>query len=55
MKIRVVLLTENDKELTPEVTEESVRLGWEMVIAMIKAVSNDPSENATVEKIEILE
>lgn len=55
MKIRVTLLTENDKQLTPEVTEENVRASWELLFSMIEAVSNDPSEKATVEKVEILE
>lgn len=55
MKIRVVLMTENDKhvDLPKEQIEESTKAAWELLFKML--IANSPSEKAIVESCELVE
>lgn len=54
MKVRVTLITENDKPVSVlgENPEETARKGWELVLALLNAQSED---RATLERVEIVE
>lgn len=56
MKIRVTLMTENDKHLdekyTKEQIEEMTKRAWDLLLSML---NQDPSENAFVESCELIE
>lgn len=57
MKIRVTLMTENDKHIPPEVISDEellkkIKQGWDLLLAMINAQGN---ESSVVENIEIVE
>lgn len=54
MKIRLTILTENDKPRRPEHTEEAVAKAWEFVLNLFSDFSED-NEKATVEKVEFVE
>ena len=53
MKVRVTLMTENDKpvEVLGEDAEEKVKKAWDMLIGLLNRVSKD---TAYVENVEIL-
>lgn len=55
MKIKVTLITENDKHLdmSEEDIEENAKMAWELVCAMLNAYN--PKEKASVEKCELIE
>lgn len=54
MKVRVTLMTENDKPVSAlgKNPEEKLKRGWELVCAMLNTMSDD---GATLENIEIVE
>lgn len=54
MKVRVTLMTENDKSVSAlgENPEEKLKRGWELVCAMLNTMSDD---SATLENVEIVE
>lgn len=54
MKIRLTILTENDKPLTDDISEEKVKNAWQAVLSLLMLTGSDPSEKATVEKAEIV-
>jgi hypothetical protein len=57
MKVRITVLTENDKPLPPigeRPTEEQVVKAWQ-VIFDIMALMGEPNEKATVESVEFIE
>ena len=54
MKIRVTILTENDKLRKPGHTEETVAKAWQFILDLFTAASDD-NEKATVEKVEFVE
>lgn len=56
MKVRVTLLTENDKHMPLKTKEEQTaacRVGWEMICNLLNDMS--PEEKAMVESIEVIE
>lgn len=54
MKIRLTIMTENDKTQPPELTEEKVKAAWQVVLDAISLYSTE-DEKATVEKAEFVE
>ena len=54
MKIRLTLLTENNKERAPELTEEKVKIAWQTVVNAICLMS-DSDDTCVVEKAEFIE
>lgn len=54
MKVRVTLMTENDKPVSVlgENSEEKVKIGWELVCTMLNTMSVD---SVTLENVEIVE
>lgn len=55
MKVRLTIMTENDKPLKDGITEEKIKNVWQAVLDLLNlATSSDPSEKATVEKAEIV-
>lgn len=54
MKVRLTILTENDKPRRPEHTEEAVAEAWQFILDLFNAVSEE-NEKATVEKVEFVE
>lgn len=54
MKVRVTIMTENDKPVSVlgENSEEAARKAWELVLALLNAQSED---RATLERVEIVE
>lgn len=54
MKVRVTIMTENDKPISVlgENPEEKIKRGWELVLALLNAQSED---RATLENVEIVE
>lgn len=54
MKIRVTILTENDKPRKPGYTEETVAKAWQFPLNLFTAASKG-NEKATVEKVEFVE
>lgn len=55
MKIRVVLMTENDKhvDLPKEQIEEYTKAAWELFFKML--IAGNPLDKATVESCELVE
>ena len=56
MKVRVTLMTENDKHMplaTREAQAAACRVGWEMICKLLNDMSD--GEKATVESIEVIE
>ena len=56
MKVRVTLMTENDKHMpleTREAQEAACRVGWEMICMLLTEMK--PGEKATVESVEVIE
>ena len=55
MKVRVTLLTENDKPVSAlgDNPEEKVKKAWESIIAMIMLLDGKGRDKATVEKVEV--
>lgn len=54
MKVRVTILTENDKPRKPGHTEEAVAKAWQFILDLFTAASEE-NEKATVEKVEFVE
>lgn len=54
MKIRVTILTENDKPRKAGHTEEAVAKAWQFILNLFTAASEE-NEKATVEKVEFVE
>ena len=54
MKIRLTLLTENDKQRPPELTEEKVKAAWQIVVDAMCLMS-DSDDTCVVEKAEFVE
>ena len=56
MKIRVTLMTENDKHPNEEITNEEIvktaKVGWD---TLLKILSGPDDEEAYVERIELVE
>lgn len=52
MKIRLTIMTENDKTRPPELTEEKVKVAWQLVL---DAMCLMPDDKCTVEKVEFAE
>ena len=60
MKIRITLLTENDTPAdvrfsSKEEAEKTVKKAWDIAIQLLMLQSNDPSEKASVESVDILD
>lgn len=54
MKIRLTLLTENDKQRPPELTEEKVKAVWQL-IGNTMCLFSDNDDTCVVEKVEFVE
>ena len=54
MKIRLTLLTENDKQRPPDLTEEKVKAAWQIVVNAMCLMS-DSDDICVVEKAEFVE
>lgn len=56
MKVRVTLITENDKPVSMlgENPEVAIKRAWDLVLAMLSLESKDPSDKAFVESVEII-
>ena len=54
MKVRLTILTENDKPRRPEHTEELVAEVWQFILDLFNAASEE-NDKATVEKVEFVE
>ena len=54
MKIRLTLLTENDKQRPPELTEEKVKAAWQIVVDAMCLFSEN-NDRCVVEKAEFVE
>lgn len=54
MKVRLTILTENDKPRKPDLTEETVAKAWQFILDLFSAASEE-NEKATVEKVEFVE
>lgn len=54
MKVRLTILTENDKPRKPGLTEETVAKAWQFILDFVSAASEE-NEKATVEKAEFVE
>ena len=55
MKVRITILTENDKPRTDDISEEKVKKAWQTIFDFILLSSADPSEKVLVEKAEFVE
>lgn len=58
MKIRITIMTENDKHIdekySKELIEQKTKDGWDFVLKAI-AISSDKNETASVESCELVE
>ena len=59
MKVRVTIMTENDKHV-PETysdyyLENQTRLGWNMILEGLAGLNHDSLDKAYVEKVEVVE
>ena len=57
MKVRITVLTENDKPLQPvdeRPSEEQIVKVWQFIFDMM-TLNGEPNEKATVEKVEYVE
>lgn len=58
MKIRITIMTENDKHLdekySKELIEQKAKDGWDFVLKLL-AISSDENETAFVESCELVE
>lgn len=54
MKVRLTILTENDKPRKPGLTEETVAKAYQFILDFVSAASED-NEKTTVEKVEFVE
>lgn len=54
MKIRLTIMTENDKTRPPELTEEKVKAAWQLVFDAMRLMSMS-DDKCTVEKAEFTE
>ena len=54
MKVRVTILTENDKPVSAlgDNPEEKAKRAWELILALLNAAGED---RATLEKVEIVD
>jgi len=60
LKIRITLLTENDTPTdvrfsSKEEAVKTVKQAWDIAIRLLMLQSNDPSEKASVESVDILD
>lgn len=59
MKIKVTVMTENDKHLdesySKDEIESKVRKAWQIIFDMMLLDGDDPSEKITVESCELVE
>lgn len=55
MKVRITILTENDKPRIDDIPEEKVKMAWQTIFDSIMLFSTDPSEKILVEKAEFVE
>ena len=60
MKIRITLLTENDIPAdvafsSKEEAEKTTKIAWDIALRLLMLQSNDPSEKASVESVDILD
>lgn len=54
MKVRLTIMTENDKPLTNDITETKIKNAWQALWDILVATGSDPSEKVIVEKAEIV-
>ena len=54
MKIRLTILTENNKKRNENLTEDKVKETWQFVLNMLSSLS-DNEDKAIVENVELLE
>lgn len=54
MKIRLTIMTENDKPRPEELTEDRVKAAWQAVLNVMCLVS-DSADSATIESAEFVE
>lgn len=56
MKIKITILTENDKPVSAlnGMTEDTIKLTWQVIMNSICAVSHENGDKATVLSVEIL-
>lgn len=54
MKVRLTIMTENDKPCPDDISEEKVKRAWQAIFDFLMLTSSDPSEKVTVEKAEIV-
>lgn len=57
MKIRVTLMTENDKhaDIPDDELRATVEKGWNWMLSTFDVFKSDPSDKASVESVEIVE
>lgn len=57
MKIRVTLMTENDKhvDIPDDELRKMAETAWKLMLSTISVFKEDPSDHATVESVEIIE
>lgn len=57
MKIRVTVMTENDKHTTRPVDEvyQYAVAAWKLIADGLMEIAEDPSEKMTVESVEVVE
>lgn len=54
MKIRLTILTENDKQRPQELTEEKVKAVWQVIVNTM-CLFSDNNDTCVVEKVEFVE
>ena len=54
MKIRLTILTENNKKRNENLTEDKVKETWQFILNMISSLSEN-EDKAIVENVELLE
>ena len=54
MKIRLTILTENNKKRNENLTEDKVKETWQFILNMLSSLSEN-EDKAIVENIELLE
>lgn len=54
MKIRLTILTENNKKRNENLTEDKVKEAWQFILNMLSSLSEN-EDKAIVENVELLE
>lgn len=54
MKIRLTILTENNKKRNENLTEDKVKEAWQYILNMLSSLSEN-EDKAIVENVELLE